>query len=863
MVIESKGGAAEPVSLVLNEEDLAYEEEILRNPHAIKPWIRYIEHKADSPKNILNMIFERALKELPGSYKLWYNYLKVRRKQMKNKVVTDPGYDAVNNCFERALVFMHKMPRIWIDYIKFLTKQGKVVTTRRVCDRALRALPPTQNDRVWPLYIKFVTAHPIPETAVRVFRRYLQMYPEQSEQFIDYLIKAERLDEASQVLAKIVNDSDFASRAGKSNHQLWNELCDLISKNPGQIKSLNVDAIIRGGLRKYTDQTGHLWNSLADFYIRSGLFERARDIYEEAIQTVTTVRDFTQVFDAYAQFEELALTKKMEEAAESENPGDDIEVEIELRMGRFEGLMDRRPLLLNSVLLRQNPHNVPEWQKRVDLLEGKPRDVVNTFTEAVQTIDPKQAIGKLSSLWVNFAKFYEKNKQPDDARVIFEKATHVAYIKVEELANVWCQWVEMELRLNKFDEGLKLLQRATAPPPRKVSYHDVGETVQMRLHKSLKIWSLYADLEESFGTFKSTKAVYDRILDLKIATPQIIINYGLFLKENNYFEEAFKAYEKGISLFKWPNVYDIWNTYLSEFLARYGGTKLERTRDLFEQCLDECPKQFAKNIFLLYAKLEEEHGMARHAMAVYDRAVQKVDAKEQAEVYNIYLRKAAEIYGVTRTRQIYEKAIETLKEADSRDMCIRFAEMETKLGEIDRARAIYSHASQMCDPRVTVEFWQVWKDFEVKHGNEDTLREMLRIKRSVQAVYNTQVNMMASAMMADTTGGVGTVADLAPTMTMGLKDDMWRLEAKGHESDVKKPVGSNIMFVRGDEQSKAVQDMQSADNPDEIDISEDEDEEEEEGGEDGEPPKKKEKVAVEEMDVPDKVFGGLKKPTAD
>merc|ERR1719150_2494562 len=156
---------------------------------------------------------------------------------------------------------------------------------------------------------------------------------------------------------------------------------------------------------------------------------------------------------------------------------------------------------------------------------------------------------------------------------------------------------------------------------------------------------------------------------------------------------------------------------------------------------------------------------------------------------------------------------------------------------------------------------------------------------------------------------------------MGLKDDMWRLEAKGHESDVKKPTGSNIMFVRGDEQSKAVQEMQSTENPDEIDISEDEDEdekmesrprrkrrwrwrkwmcrtrcledsrnpvrrrwraaqEEREGGgggdgcagqgvwrtqetqcgEDGEPPKKKEKVAVEEMDVPDKVFGGLKKP---
>ncbi len=77
-------------------------------------------------------------------------------------------------------------------------------------------------------------------------------------------------------------------------------------------------------------------------------------------------------------------------------------------------------------------------------------------------------------------------------------------------------------------------------------------------------------------------------------------------------------------------------------------------------------------------------------------------------------------------------------------MCLDFAEMETKLGEVDRARAIYSHCSQMCDPRVADEFWTRWKDFEVRHGNEDTVREMLRIKRSVQHMYNTQVNMMSA-----------------------------------------------------------------------------------------------------------------------
>lgn len=52
---------------------------------------------------------------------------------------------------------------------------------------------------------------------------------------------------------------------------------------------------------------------------------------------------------------------------------------------------------------------------------------------------------------------------------------------------------------------------------------------------------MYADLEESFGTFKTTRAVYDRILDLRIATPLIVLNYALFLEENNYFEDAFKV----------------------------------------------------------------------------------------------------------------------------------------------------------------------------------------------------------------------------------------------------------------------------------------------------------------------------------
>jgi pre-mRNA-splicing factor SYF1 len=48
-------------------------------------------------------------------------------------------------------------------------------------------------------------------------------------------------------------------------------------------------------------------------------------------------------------------------------------------------------------------------------------------------------------------------------------------------------------------------------------------------------------LQESLGTVASTKAGYDKILELRIANAQMIVNYAAFLEENQYFEESFKV----------------------------------------------------------------------------------------------------------------------------------------------------------------------------------------------------------------------------------------------------------------------------------------------------------------------------------
>ena len=119
------------------------------------------------------------------------------------------------------------------------------------------------------------------------------------------------------------------SKAGKSKHQLWQELCVLTSKNPDKVKhclgcgrrvfippsfpshshvqihSLKVEPIIRGGLRRFTDMIGQLWCSLADYFIRAGHFEKVHDVLTPSVFRVrfSFVALQAQVFMKYSQIE--------------------------------------------------------------------------------------------------------------------------------------------------------------------------------------------------------------------------------------------------------------------------------------------------------------------------------------------------------------------------------------------------------------------------------------------------------------------------------------------------------------------------------------------------------------------------------
>lgn len=810
-----------------------------------------------------NLISERSLHLLPGSYKLWYQHLTflstiyIQHNYALASSSRAQRYKNTVSAYERSLVRMNKYPRIWLSFISFILHHDiscSVTNIRRLFNRALLALPATQHDLIWSEYLCFILKKEPPkglftqsgkdlgpvttsyqngtfesedypwniphETVLRVLRRYAHYYdPAARELLASVALQFERYGEAAALYCDVLNDPDFLSVSGTTRHELWLQFTDVCTEHPDESREGGVDfeGIVRGVLKpseaigsgwEVFDKTkevdgieddeeqrrksikdqqaqlqaslgeleGTLWNKLALYHIRSGEFELAQSIYEEAMESVSRVRDFSLIFDAYVKFEENvieALMEKMDEGDEDKagednfqegstssdllgdedmdillgkavvsfNEGEEnISADIELALARAENLMNRRPLLLNYVLLRQNPQNVGEWLKRSELYLKiqQPSQSIASLEEAVNTVSARQAMnGSPADLYKSLANLYEEEfKDIPKACSVYERICttkpEYRFRDPDDLAQCYAAWIEMELRVENWDGALSVARRSVAHAPG-------GSSKVIRgLCRSMRLWNLMLDLEESIGTLQTTKDAYNRLLELKAATPTQVLNFAHYLSEQKYYEESFSAYERGLDMFMFPHpgAKKLWKEYLQSFQQRYGGSKIHRTRELFDRCLDSCPAEDASEFFLQYGKFEENFGLTKRALGVYEKMCTIVPSEDKYTAYQLYIAKTMKYIGITATRTIYERAIPALEDTPAAKMCLDYAKMEASLQEIDRARTAYTFGAQLADPRANPEYWGEWHEFEVSHGNEETFREMLRVKRGVQTAFS-------------------------------------------------------------------------------------------------------------------------------
>ena len=100
--------------------------------------------------------------------------------------------------------------------------------------------------------------------------------------------------------------------------------------------------------------------------------------------------------------------------------------------------------------MRANAQNVGEWLKRVALHPSDAAKQEAIYEDAVRQILPSKAQGDFHQLWIEFALFFEKRDDLDKARAVFERAIAVPFRRLSDLATVWIQWAEMELRIEYF-----------------------------------------------------------------------------------------------------------------------------------------------------------------------------------------------------------------------------------------------------------------------------------------------------------------------------------------------------------------------------------------------------------------------------
>ncbi|GMF07108.1 unnamed protein product [[Candida] boidinii] len=211
----------------------------------------------------------------------------------------------------------------------------------------------------------------------------------------------------------------------------------------------------------------------------------------------------------------------------------------------------------------------------------------------------------------------------------------------------------------------------------------------------------------------------------------------------------FKIYEKSVHIFSFPVVFEIWNIYLIKVIKYYKTLNLniELVRDLFEQCLDKCPKELIKPIYLLYSDFEFANGSKSISVKILKDSINIIkfkNSEEKLEIYKIIIVKLTKFEKREKIREIYQDAIEDLPVSTNGfidDIVLSFINLEISLNQIERARSIFKYACEI----ITIEFkndiknqnkigriWDEFKEFELKHGNVSNYRDMLRFKRNIE-----------------------------------------------------------------------------------------------------------------------------------
>ncbi|NWY21082.1 CRNL1 protein, partial [Aphelocoma coerulescens] len=368
--------------------------------------------------------------------------------------------------------------------------------------------------------------------------------------------------------------------------------------------------------------------------------------------------------------------------------------------------------------------------------------------------------------WHSYINFELRYKEVDRARSIYERyILFTALVLVHPDVKNWIKYARFEEKHSYFAHARKVYERAV---------EFFGED-----HMDEHLYVAFAKFEENQKEFERVRVIYKYALDRipKQDAQNLFKNYTIFEKkfgdrrgiEDIIVSKRRFQYEEEVKAN--PHNYDAWFDYLrlvesdtdaetvrevyeraianvppiqeKRHWKRYiylwinyalYEADAERTRQVYQACLELLPHKkftFAK-MWLLYAQFEirqKNLPLARRALGT------SIGKCPKNKLFKGYIELELQLREFDRCRKLYEKFLEFAPENCT--SWIKFAELETILGDIDRARAIYELA--IGQPRLDMPevLWKSYIDFEIEQEEYEKTRNLYR--RLLQRTQHVKV----------------------------------------------------------------------------------------------------------------------------
>ncbi|XP_055694311.1 protein crooked neck [Lutzomyia longipalpis] len=320
--------------------------------------------------------------------------------------------------------------------------------------------------------------------------------------------------------------------------------------------------------------------------------------------------------------------------------------------------------------------------------------------------------------WIKFANFEENNGFTANARAVYERA--VEFFGQEYMSE------KLFLAFARFEENRKEHARARA------IYKYALDNLPQSSCKD--IYRAYTIHEKKFGDrvdienaiISKRKLQYEQELSENPTNYDIWFDY-IRLLENNEDEKIIReTYERAIANIPPTQEKSFWRRYIYLWInyALYEEMKAqdeERTREIYRTCLQVIPhKKFTfSKIWILYAQFEIRCKNLKTARKFLGMAIGMCP---RDKIFRQYIELEIQLRDFDRCRIIYQKFLE-----NSPENCttwIKFAELETLLGDLARVRAIFELALQQ--PRLDMPelLWKAYIDFEITHGEDEMVKTL-------------------------------------------------------------------------------------------------------------------------------------------